>query len=297
MRALTLAAMMAIGSTAMAQEFLVIPDSSNDIINVFDPFDGSLIQTNFIDIGSLDGGGTSTPKDAIQVNNEIWVSDQVRDKVYRFGLGGALIGDITGGMDNIRGMAFANGTVYVSNAGTNNGAPGDAIVTFAPDGTPTGNFAGVGDPFDVLDTGNGIYVDDIDNDEINLFGYDGSFISNYVTSDGIDGIDFPQQMAFASNGNVLVAGFSSPSGIYEYDADGNQVNYHDLGGIRGVYELGNGLLMFTDSGGVHTLDPNTGAVVDIYTDGSSQYINLIVPSPAGAGVLALASIAAFRRRR
>ena len=297
MRALALASVMAISSTAMAQNFLVVPDSSNDIINTFDPFDGSLIQTDFINIGILDDGGSSTPKDAIQVNNEIWVSDQIRDKVYRFSLGGALIGDITGGMDNIRGMEFADGTVYVSNSGTNNGAPGDAIITFDAAGNPTGNFAGVGDPFDILDVGNGILIDDIAGEDINFFNYDGSFVSNYVDSDGINGIDFPQQMALASNGNVLAAGFSSPSGIYEYDADGNQVNYYDLPGLRGIFELGNGLYLFTNSDGVHTFDPATGAVVTKYDGGSSQYINLIVPAPAGAGVLALAGIAAFRRRR
>ena len=296
MRGLTVALALGIGSNALAQEFLVIPDSSNDIINTFDPFDGSLIQTNFINIGVLDKSG-STPKDAIQVGNEIWVSDQLRDTVYRFNLGGGLIDSIFGGLDNIRGMEFANGTVYVSNSGTNNGAPGDAVVTFGTDGANTGFFTTGGDPFDILDRGDSIFINDIGGENIDIFDYDGNFMSNYVDSDGVAGIDFPQQMAHNAAGNVLVAGFSTPSGIYEYDADGNTVNYYELGGLRGVYELGNGLILFTDSDGVHTFDPATGAVADIYTEGSSQYINLIVPAPAGAGLLGLASIAAFRRRR
>jgi hypothetical protein len=281
---------------AMGQSYLMIPDSGTDVINLFDPFDGSLVQEGFIDIGILDKTG-STPKDAIQVGSEIWVSDQIRDTVYRFDLGGGFLSAITGGMDNIRGMAYANGTIYVSNAGTNNGAPGDAIVTFLPDGTPTGFFAGVGDPFDVLDGGDRIYIDDIDGDTISSFNYDGSFIETIVDSDGVAGIDFPQQMNLNGAGNILVAGFSSPSGLYEYSPDGIQIGYDDIGALRGVYELGNGNILFTDGGGVSIFDPDTGGI-ELVLDGSGQYINLVtIPSPAGAGLLAFAGLACARRRR
>ena len=293
--AVLIAAALGAGTTALGQSYLMVPDSTSDVINLFDPFDGSLVQAGFIDIGSLDNT-SSTPKDAIQVGSEIWVSDQLRDTVYRFDLDGALSSSIFGGMDNIRGMAYANGTVYVTNAGTNNDAPGDAIVTYLADGTPTGFFS-VPDPFDVLDTGDGLYIDDIDNDNIDLYSYAGAFVSNFVDSDGIDGIDFPQQMNFNSAGNVLAGGFSSPSGVYEYAPDGSLVNYYDLSGVRGVYELGNGNIMFTNGDGVNILDPNTGGVTTVL-EGSGQYINLlVVPAPAGAGLLGLASLGLLRRRR
>jgi hypothetical protein len=294
-RAALLTALLGMAGPALGQSYLMVPDSSSDVVNLFDPFDGSLVQTGFIDVGILDIT-SSTPKDAIQVGSEIWVSDQLRDTVYRFDLTGAHSSSIVGGMDNIRGMAYADGTVYVSNSGSNNGAPGEAIVTYLADGTSTGFFS-VTDPFDVLDVGDGIFINDIDNDKIDRYMYDGTFVSNFVDSDGETAFDFPQQMNLNGAGNILVAGFSTPSGIYEYAPDGTLVNYYDVGGIRGVYELGNGNLMFTNSDGVNILDPNTGAVSLVY-DGSSQYINLVViPAPAGAGLIGLASLGLLRRRR
>jgi hypothetical protein len=111
--------------------FLVVPDSTNDVIVTFDPFDGSLINSNYIDLNQFDT--TGTPKHALQVGNEIWVSDQIRDRIDRFSLAGGYLSTIGGnvaggGLDNIRGMAVVGNEVWVTNAGTNNDAPGDSIV-------------------------------------------------------------------------------------------------------------------------------------------------------------------------
>jgi hypothetical protein len=86
------------------------------------------------------------PTEAIQVNNEIWISDQNADSVFVFDFNGNWLDTISGGMDNIRGLALFGNTVYVSNAGTGNGAPGDAIITIdASTRAVTGNFV-VTDP-------------------------------------------------------------------------------------------------------------------------------------------------------
>ena len=54
--------------------------------------------------------------------------------------------------------------VWVTNAGTNNGAPGESLVRFDFQGNPLGDFATVGASFDVLNTGNEVYISYIGNE-------------------------------------------------------------------------------------------------------------------------------------
>jgi hypothetical protein len=75
------AALMA--SAAQAQQYMMVPESSNDRVMLFNASDGSIVNLDFI----VDAGGTpydfSTPKDAIQVGSEIWVFDQLTDQIVR----------------------------------------------------------------------------------------------------------------------------------------------------------------------------------------------------------------------
>lgn len=294
-RVLCACAVLALSGTASAQ-FLTIPDSTGDRIMTFSPFDGSLITADFI----LDANGVGydfqTPKDAINVGNEIWVSDQVSDEIYRFDLAGAFLGEVTGGMDNIRGMAFANNTVYVSNAGTNNGAPGDAVIMFDTAGNNMGSFL-AGDPFDIVEYNGELLVSDIAGESILRRGFDGTDLGVFHDSDGTTGIDFPQQLALRGS-NVLAAGFSPPDGLYEYDPSGAQVAFFGaVDGLRGAYVLGNGNILVTNGDGVWSLDPTNDTAVQIIAGVNGQYINLIVPAPAGSALLALGGLVALRRRR
>lgn len=280
---------------------LMVPDSTNDRVMLFDSFDGSLITDNFIDMTPQ---GAETPINAVQVGSEIWVSDQIADAVFRYSLDGSThLGTISGGLDNIRGFEVIGNTVYLTNSGTNNGAPGDGIVTIdVPTASINGFFAsgdsGAGDPFDVLGYFGNLLINDIAGEDIDVFDTGGNFQSVFVDSDGINGIDFPEQMNLTSTGNVLVGGFSSPAGIYEYDSEGTLLNYYDVGtAVRGVFELGNGNIMFTDGDGVHVLDTNTGLVTDSITGVSARFIECVIPAPSGAALLGLAGLAAFRRRR
>src|SRR5690606_548828 len=106
---------------------LLVPESTNDQVMAFDPFDGSLISMNYIDGSGILG----TPINAIQVGNEFWVSDQIADGVFRFDLSGTFLGQFNNTpLDNVRGIEFYNNRLYVSNSGSANGAPGDAVVIF-----------------------------------------------------------------------------------------------------------------------------------------------------------------------
>jgi hypothetical protein len=92
-------------------------------------------------------------------------------------------------------------------------------------------------------------------------------------------VDFPQQLARrASSGTVLLAGFSAPVGVFEYDPSGAQIGYVAVGGgNRGVYELGNEHIMFTDGDGVYSYDPfNNNTVTTLLEGPNAQYINLLV---------------------
>jgi len=91
-----------------ASQFVIMPDSTNNRLVAFSPFDGSVINSNMF---SLAGG---TPIHALQVGNEIWVSEQLGDRISRWSLSGTFLGEIggaAGGMDNIRGMALIGDTM------------------------------------------------------------------------------------------------------------------------------------------------------------------------------------------
>lgn len=305
MRIFARAALAAIvfASTGVASaQFLLIPDSSGDTIMQFDAFDGSLIKQDYIDMSALGG----TPKQASQVGDEIWVSNQINDVIHRFDQNGVLLGEIgaAGGLDNIRGFEVVGNKLYLSNSGTNNGAPGDAVVVIdVPSQMIGGSFlvgdTGAGDPFDVLAYNGGLLIDDIATDDIDMFGLDGTFQSEFHNSDGVSGIDFPQQMALASGDRVLVAGFSPPAGIFIYDNNGAQVEQlADGNGARGVYELGNGNIMFTTGSGVFVIDRANGDnILTILGGVSGQYIEPApLPEPASLLLFGLGALVALRRR-
>lgn len=294
---------------ANAQQVLLITDFSNDRVLAVSPFDGSVINANFItDIGAV-GWQFSSPKEAIQVGSEIWVSDQVEDRIHRFSQTGSFLSSIgNAGLDNIRGMGITGNTVYVCNQGTNNGAPGPALVGFDFSGSPVGNRALVAgaSPFDVLDYGTPgeLLVTNSTSDDVErINSATGALIGQFQITTALQ---FPQQMFKRSNGNLLVAGFSGAgaSGLYEFDSAGNQVGFFLNGlGPRGVFELQNGEYLVTYGGGAGgrlvRVNPQTGDVTTILSGGIDlHYINLVeIPAPGSAALLGLAGLVAVRRRR
>ena len=203
--ALAIAVIAGAASTAVAgppSEFLVVPDSSNDILVTFSPFDGSLINSNFATIG----GGT--PKHALQVGNEIWVSNQLTDQVDRFTLTGAFVSSIVGGLDNIKGMEVVGNEVWVTNAGSNNGAPGNSIVKIdIGSATVSGSSPTSGSLFDVINYQGQVLGTNITSEDLEFYDAGGNFASVFHASDGVSGIDFPQQAFARDNGGLLVAGW------------------------------------------------------------------------------------------
>lgn len=259
-------------SSAPTAQFLMVPDSVRDRILLLDGNDGSLVDEAFIDGGDRFG----TPLNAVQVEDEIWVSDQRADSIFRYDLEGKFLGAIAKGLDNVRGMEYVNGVVYVANVGATPGSleRHEEVAMFDAQGNHLGCFR-VGRAFDILFFQGELLVNDVrrrqdGGEHIDRYDLAGNFLGLFHGADRMTGIDFPQQMARRANGNVMVAGFSEPGGIYEYDAAGNQVNRYAMGDgfakrVRGLYELGNGNILWSSGDGVVSTDPETGKATEMYT--------------------------------
>lgn len=281
----------AIGA-AQGQTYVMGVASTNDAVHLFDATTGALFQQNFIDLSAV---GAATPKHAMQVGNQIWVSDQLEDKIFRFDLSGTFMGEISAGLDNIKGMEVVGNQVWVTNAGSNNGASGNSIVFI--DSTSyaiTGSVATNGSLFDLINYNGQVLGSNITNESIEVYDSNGVLVETFVTSDGVSGIDFPQQLFARGNGNVLAAGFSAPSGVYEYDVFGNSLGV--IAGLdrgpRGVLELLNGDTMWTTGDGFYVGE------TQVLGGSSGQYLSFVtIPAPGAMALLGLGGLVGVRRRR
>lgn len=283
---LLLAAGAASAPYAAAQRVLVC-ESTNDAVMEFDFNTGALVNATFMDLATSTGGTAVTPIEIIAgPNGELWVSDQTADTVFRFsGDGQTLLGQTATGMDNVRGLAAFGPGALVTNAGTNNGAPDDALIETDAMAMPTANTAFT-NPFDAHPANiggvDGFLCTDITNEDI-VFVESANLANQTIfhDSDGITGIDFPEQVTVTAGGRILAAGFSAPSGLYEYDAAGNQIDFIDTvtiggqGGLRGVAELGNGNLLFTNGAGVHIYDVATMTISTVASGVSARYATVL----------------------
>lgn len=274
---------------------LLVPDWTGDRVMLFSSFDGSLINANFITTAS--GAGFNSPKEALQVGNRIYVSDQIADRVFEFDLSGSLVRTLGAGvLDNVRGIEAVNNTLYVTNDG---GALANSVVSFdLVSGNQTGSFVTGTSPFDVKLRNGELLVSDSTDDNVVRWSTAGVNLGVLVSPNS-GGLQFPQQIATRGNGNLLVAGFSPPAGLYEYTSVGTYLQTLASGlGLRGAYELGNGNIMVTDGTTVQVLNPSQGTITTIISGVNAQYINpTSVPTPGGLAVLAAMGVVVARRRR
>lgn len=278
-------------SGAVHAQYIMMPDSTNNRLVLFDPVDGSVVNPNFF---GLAGG---TPIHALQVGNEIWVSEQIGDRISRWDMNGNLVGTISGGLDNLRGMALINNTVYLCNDGTGNGAPGPSLHMFSTSGVSQGFFAtpSTSGPFDILEYGNNILVSsDAANDDVHQYTLAGASVGTFHNSTALN---FAEQMNYAHDGNILVAGFSTNNVVWLNYNTGAIMNSFSASGARGVYQLGNGNIMWTNSGGAHVYDISTGISSQVYAGGGRFLDFIVIPTPAGLALLGLAGLVGCRRRR
>jgi hypothetical protein len=325
----TLAALL-IGSTSAAihaQTVLLAVDTGANRILQLDATTGGILNGSFIvDANSAATYDFQTPRAAVQVGEQIWVSDQSPsiNAIYRFDLNGGYLGKIGGnvaggGLSNIRGMRVIGNTVYVVNAGTANGAPGAAIVRMDFSGNTLGSFSTVAaggtvgnSPWDVVAYNGRLLVSDGTSRGLQLYNLDGSYAGAF-TGAAINNI--PQQMFVRSNGNVLMsANGSQPTnsfGLYELTPEGSVLRSWTGTpglGVRGVFELPDGRYLISEAGGSNaarglgTIDPlgapNSSNFTLIAGNFNGGWLSVaVVPEPAawmlmGAGLALLA----LRRR-
>ena len=288
---LTAALLVASAANSALAQFVMMPDSTNNRLVLFDPNNGALINSNAF---GLAGG---TPIHAMQVGSEIWVSEQLGDRVSRWSFTGTPIGAVTGALDNLRGMELIGDTVYLCNDGTGNGAPGAAIYKIAMNGTLGGSFSTpFSSPFGILSyQGNMLVSSDAANDDIHQYTQAGASVGTFYNTATLN---FAEQMWYDLNGNVLAAGFSSNNIVRLNGANGALINdYTGRSGARGVYQLANGNILWSNSAGAHVFDPNTGVSTQVYTGGGRYFDDLIIPEPASLALITFGGLALRLRRR
>lgn len=237
---------------------LLIPDSSADVVSVFDPQDGHYL-------GDLiNGAGLfTTPINAVQgPDGNIYVSDQVKDSVFVFDTKGNFLmtyADATDGLDNVRGIDFrADGHLFVT-LGT---SAADVIEFTGPHQPVTPAFLNdASDPFDIHFLPDGSFLlADIAGTTDGIRHYDptGNLIGTLVST------DFPEQVRpdTQAPGDFLTAAFTSDR-VDDFDLQGvihQQTPLANSG--RGAYRLGNGNLLVTGFIGVQEIQPGTGTVIN-----------------------------------
>jgi len=172
-----------------SRDVLLIPCSSTGQrgVNVFDPFDGAYVGS-FVQDEVL----FYTPINAILgPDDNIYVADQVNDAVLVFDRQGTFLynyADDTDGLDNVRGIDFRDGHLFISISPST----GKAIAEFDGPHNRLADFINDGsDPFDIyfLDDGRALLADIYGStDNVRLYNADGS-LSGQIFS-----VDFPEQI-------------------------------------------------------------------------------------------------------
>ena len=282
-----------LAGSASAGQFLLIPESEADVVNMYDPFDGTFLG-QFATVPLLYGTSATPINAVLGPDSLVYVSDQVQDAVFRFDLQGTFVdvfADSSDGLDNVRGIAFrANGNLLVSHSPS--GTTSDAVAEFAPDGTRLADAVVGVDPFDVyvLDDGRLLVSDLAGTDAVRLYNADGSFVANVLT------VSFPEQTQGDPilPGALLNAAFTT-NVVSDFDLDGTVYTQFAFPGGRGVYRLGNGNLLATKGDGVWEMDALTGQLLQQESTGSARFIELVPEPSALLLLLVLGGLAALRR--
>lgn len=292
------------GPGAGASGVLLIPNSGSGFDNVwaFNAYDGSLISNSFI---ASDGRQNQVIQSIDSGRGSLLLVDELNDSVSEYTYGGQFVRTVVtpgaSGIDQPFAIAVNNGRLFVSVV---SGVHANTVQSFDLDGGDQRTFAnlsGIGTPRGILFRGDDVLIADSAGDDIERFSLTGEHLGTLVDSDGATGIDFPQQLALGLNGSILAAGFSPPNGVYRYNADGSGEVFLSINtSPRGVYQLGNGNILWAGGTRVGVIDALTGLSTDVVNQSgaSFRFIDFTaLPSPGAAALLAMGGALASRRRR
>jgi cysteine-rich repeat protein len=255
-----------------AVEVLLIPDSVDDRVSMFDPGDGTLLGDFIAPNTAADPYQLSIPVNAVQgPNDHIYVSDQGEDKIFEFAQDGTFIGVFaseTQGIDNIRGIHFAGGDLYVSVGGS------QLVARFDLNGNRLSDYVNdSSNPFDILflDSGEMLMSNIKQPEAVRLYAPGGQSFSD------LHSVVFPEQLNLTSSGTILVASFSE-STVTELELGGTVMQTVSVGNARGCHALQNGHWLVTGSAtGVEEINPAQNGTVEIEAAGAGwRFIERVV---------------------
>ncbi|MCC5822777.1 MAG: hypothetical protein LAT64_05385 [Phycisphaerales bacterium] len=303
---LTLVIAAGMAGSAAGQDLLLVPDSGGNRVWAFDASDGSVVTDEYIaNPGTVNGVALFNRPIEVLVSSTgtLLVTDQFSHLVSEFALDGSFIRAFSLGgvrdtaiISNMRGGHIMSdgpfaGEVLVCNSGGNNALLVSArnIKRLDPDdGTELADFAfnrygGIRGPFDAIEYNGSLLVTDERQRAIVRYTLEGKFDDRFASAFDYPQIDFPQQMAIAADGNLLMAEFSGGM-ILDFAPDGTLVGQYTPAGLslfRGVAQLDNGNLLVTSGTGVHEIT-RAGQFVATRASGSEfRYITRFTP-PAEA---------------
>ena len=262
----------AFASALSAQQVLVTYDATSDRLIAFSPVDGSVVDTNYFPVPA------TVQVSAIDVLGDLWVSEQTGDRIVRYDACGNVLGTMGptlagGGLDNIRGMAFVNGLVYVTNDGTNNGATADSLVVFDPAGNYVNTLAlsNSPSPFSVMAwQGDLLVASFAAGNDVHRYTTNGISVGLFHDSTAVN---LAHTISQASDGNVWCSTFTSNT-LVKLDANTGAIltTLPASGNPRGIYELANGNLLWTNSNGANVYD-TVALTTSVVFAGSCYQVN------------------------
>jgi hypothetical protein len=263
-------------STVYAEDVLLIPNSLGDNVWAFSPLDGSLISNNFIP----SDGHLSQPIEIVVTPFEtLLISDEVANAIFEYSKSGTYLRTIVGPADGVSrayGLEMVGDWIYFSTSITIGSKTIGQLNRVRYDGTEFGIWCvanSIISPRDIVYIGNGNFlVSDSGTaisggEDIELV-HDDCVVQSptWHDSDGINGIDFPQHIHLRGDGSALVAGFSDPSGIFQYDL-GTGIELSRFSGLvtipRGVFQLDNGNILYAGGTRVMVIDVTLGTEITI----------------------------------
>jgi hypothetical protein len=269
-------------------DVFLIPNSLRDSISVCES-DGDLLSLYYVYLPANPGGPSPQPIQVIPSGTgTLLIADEVLAQVAEFSTDGELIRVLAGPDDGVvsaYSLCRSGNFVYFTaptleleepnliwKVPVDGSAPPSVFFDFTPLGVPRGIIRVQTPTFD------GFYVGDSAGDDIERITMGGTALTPFHDSNGVTGIDFPQQLVLLSDGTVLAAGFSDPRGIYRYDTQGNQIVYLPNGpGARGVHPLPNGEYLYTSGAVIYAVDSESGQNRVVYSGQSSDSFRFITP--------------------
>ena len=286
---------------------LMVVDSGGDRVMLFDSTDGALLDADWLTDAGAVGWFFTTPKEALVVGSEIWVSDQVADAIHRFDLSRNFLSSVTahpggGVVDNLRGLGTDGTNVYLSVFPSSAALRGVAV--YDTNGVPQDFFADSGSLFDAEPfLGDFLLTPNSTNGDVERRSITtGAVINNFAND-----VTFPQQVQVLSDDSVIAVSTIAASGVegvYHFNSDGSLRLYIDTENLktqfgetvpRAAWLLDNGDYLISASTGVYTFDVAEESYARLISGVDGQYIN-IIPEPSGLALLLFGAFGVLRRR-